>query len=190
MDNNNNKQPRPVAAATAAPYGVMASTMTPYMPFFKQTNLPAPPPEIPLNPALIPESCGSKIIMGAVMGAVLGSGLGLFMGAMGDVSPIEIIQGREVPQAPLREQTRAAFRSVVGKAGGWAKSFGVLSALFGSVECLIEKYRGKHDVWNPVVSGCVVGATLSASGGPAAACMGCGGFAGFSLIIDKVMGTH
>lgn len=171
------------------PYG--AGSLAMYMPFFKEITLPPPPPEIPLNPSLVPEACGSKIITGAVMGAILGSGMGLFLGAMGDTGgAIQIIQGREVPQAPLKEQTRAAFKATAGKAGSWARSFGVLSALFGGVECLIEKYRGKHDVWNPVLSGCVVGATLSASGGPAAACLGCGGFAGFSLIIDKVMGTH
>jgi len=28
------------------------------------------------------------------MGAVMGVGMGLFMGAMGDVSPIQIIQGQ------------------------------------------------------------------------------------------------
>ena len=80
---------------------------------------------------------------------------------MGDVNPIQIIKGREVPQAPLREQVRIAFKSTLSKSVGWGKNFGVLSALFGGVECVIEKYRAKHDVWNPVVSGCAVGATLA-----------------------------
>ena len=55
---------------------------------------------------------------------------------------------------------------------GWAKSFGVMTALFGGVDCLIEKYRGRHDLWNPVISGYIVGGTLSAKAGPAAAFMG------------------
>jgi hypothetical protein len=92
--------------------------------------------------------------------------MGVFMGAMGDVSPIQIVNGREVPQAPLREQMRAALKATASKAGGWARNFGVLTALFGGVECVIEKYRAKHDVWNPAVSGCIVGATLAAKGGP------------------------
>lgn len=79
---------------------------------------------------------------------------------------------------------------MLGKSAGWAKSFGVLTAMFGGIECLIEKHRAKHDVWNPVVSGCVVGATLSAKGGVAASCFGCAGFAGFSLLVDAIMGTH
>ncbi len=62
-----------------------------------------------------------------------------------------------------------------------------MSFLFGGVDCVIEKYRGKHDVWNPVASGCLVGGTISAKGGPAAACLGCIGFAGFSILIEAVM---
>ena len=61
---------------------------------------------------------------------------------------------------------RSGYKATGAKAKGWAKQFGVLTALFGGVECVVEKYRAKHDVWNPVISGCAVGATLSASGGP------------------------
>jgi len=108
-----------------------------------------------------------KIIVGGIMGSVLGIGLGLFTTMMsGDQSPIQIVNGREVPQAPLREQVRAGFKSLFSKTKGWSKQFGILTALFGGVECVIEKYRAKHDVWNPVLSGCVVGATLSAKAGP------------------------
>ncbi len=92
--------------------------------------------------------------------------MGIFMGAMSDPSPIQVVKGREVPQAPLREQMRSAYRSTASKTYGWSKSFAVLTALFGGVECVIEKYRAKHDVWNPVISGCAVGATLSAKSGP------------------------
>ena len=87
------------------------------------------------------------------------------MGAMGDVSPLRVIKGKEVPQAPVREQLRLAYRSTAMNSLGWAKSFGVLTALFGGVDCVVEKYRGKHDVYNPMISGCAVGATLSAKAG-------------------------
>ena len=145
-----------------------------FLPFYKRINLPIPPEDIPFLQTIMPESCGSKIIIGSVTGYVMGLGLGVFMGAMGDVSAIQIIQGREVPQAPLREQMRAALKATMTRSTGMGKTFCVLTALFGGVECLIEKYRAKHDVWNPVLSGCAVGATLSAKGGPAAACIGCG----------------
>jgi hypothetical protein len=150
------------------PYGIAGSSSNYIvLPFYRQIKVENPETSIPLIPSLVPEACGTKIITGGVMGAVIGIGLGAFMGAMGDVSPIQIINGREVPVAPLREQMRGAFKSTAAKTGGWAKSFGILTALFGGVECVVEKYRAKHDVWNPVISGCVVGATLSAKGGPA-----------------------
>jgi len=76
---------------------------------------------------------------------------------------------------------RTGFKTIGSKSYAMAKTFGVLSALFGGVECLLEKYRAKHDGWNSVTSGCIVGATLSAKGGPTAACIGCAGFAGFSM---------
>ncbi len=168
-------------------YGEPARSL--FLPFFRPAPWPKPLDEIPINPNLLQESCGFKIITGAVMGSVLGVGLGLFMGAMtGDVSAIQVVNGREVPVAPVREQLRSGFKATLNKAGGWARNFGIISAIFGGVDCVIEKYRGKHDVWNPVISGCAVGATMGAKGGPAAACLGCAGFAGFSLIVDKVMG--
>ena len=151
-------------------YDLQGQKKTVFLPFFKQITLPPGAPQIPVNPAIIQESCGSKILVGALMGSVLGVGLGIFMGAMGDVNPIQILHGKEVPQMPLREQMRGALKATASKATGWAKNFGILSALFGGVECVIEKYRAKHDVWNPVLSGCVVGATLSAKAGPQVSC--------------------
>jgi mitochondrial import inner membrane translocase subunit TIM22 len=137
------------------------------LPFYRIINFPIPA-EIPqVNPGIIAESCGGKIISGAFIGAILGVGMGLFMGAMGgENTAIQIWKGREVPPPPLREQIRSGWKATGAKMTGWAKNFAVLTALFGGVECMVEKSRAKHDVWNPVISGCVVGATLSASAGP------------------------
>ena len=49
-------------------------------------------PVVPPN--VVQESCGFKIIAGGAMGGVMGLGLGLFMGAVGDNSPIQVINGR------------------------------------------------------------------------------------------------
>lgn len=54
----------------------------------------------------------------------------------------------------------------------------------------MEKARGKHDAYNAVISGCGVGAALSAKQGPQAACFGCVGFAAFSAVMEVVMGPH
>lgn len=45
-------------------------------------------------------------------------------------------------------------------------------------------------MWYIVVSGGIIGGTLSVTGGPAAACVGCTEIAGFSLLMDNIMGPH
>jgi hypothetical protein len=115
----------------STPHSLIPSTSRIYLPFYKQLNFPPPPDEIPFLPTIVPESCGFKIIQGAVAGSIIGVGLGIFMGAMGDTSPIVIINGREVPMAPLREQMRSGYRSTIKNSIGWSKNFGVLTALFG-----------------------------------------------------------
>nr|GEZ02344.1 mitochondrial import inner membrane translocase subunit TIM22-4-like [Tanacetum cinerariifolium] len=52
------------------------------------------------------------------------------------------------------------------------------------------KARAKHDMTNTVAAGCVTGGTLSAKGGPKAACIGCAGFAAFSVVIEKFLDRH
>lgn len=85
----------------------------------------------PIDPSWAWESCASKIITGGAFGAVGGIALGLFMGAMSsDTSGIQVINGREVPMAPMREQLRAGYKTLGGKTLGWAKSFGILTALY------------------------------------------------------------
>lgn len=117
--------------------------------------------------------------------------MGLFFGSMSDPRPpVTIIAGKEVPQAPLREQMRVVLKATGQKSLHWARNFAFISGVFVGSECLVEKYRGKHDVWNSVSSGCLTGAALQAKAGPQSAAMGCAGFAAFSLALDSVMGTH
>lgn len=101
------------------------------LPFFQPIKLPVPPEQIPFLPTIVPEACGSKIILGAVTGYIMGLGLGGFMGVMGDVSGLQIINGKEVPQTPLREQMRVGIKQLSSKSLGMGKTFGVLTALFG-----------------------------------------------------------
>lgn len=137
------------------------------------------------------ESCGGKAAIGVFGGAVCGLFMGVFLGAMSDMTPpVTVINGKEVPQAPLREQVRTTFRATGEKCVYWSRNFAFITGVFGGTECLVEKYRGKHDVWNAAIGGCVTGAALQAKQGPQAAAIGCGGFAAFSLIIDSVFPQH
>jgi len=117
--------------------------------------------------------------------------MGVFLGAMSDMTPpVTIINGKDVPQAPMKEQMRMTLRATAEKSRYWCRNFAFITGVFSGSECLVEKARGTHDVWNEVISGCVTGAAIQAKSGPQAAAMGCGGFAAFSLIIAQVMGTH
>jgi import inner membrane translocase subunit TIM22 len=161
------------------------------LPYFQPWHQTAGPGQMPPDFSWISESCGGKAAIGVFGGGIMGLLMGVFLGAMSDATPIvNSIHGKDIPQAPVREQMKVVARTTWQKSLYWCKSFAFLTGVFGGSECLVEKYRGKHDVWNPVLSGCVTGAALQAKSGPQAAAMGCAGFAAFSLVIDTVMGTH
>ena len=69
----------------------------------------------------------------------------------------------------------------------YAKGFGAMGALFAGSECVIEKARAKHDIYNSVYAGCFTGGSIAYSTGPKGMCAGCLTFAAFSALIDKIM---
>jgi mitochondrial import inner membrane translocase subunit TIM22 len=69
----------------------------------------------------------------------------------------------------------------------YAKGFGAVGAIFAGSECVIEKARAKHDMYNSVYAGCFTGGALAARAGPQAMCAGCATFAAFSAMIDHFM---
>jgi import inner membrane translocase subunit TIM22 len=159
------------------------------LPFFMPWNLTAGPSELPPDFSWISNSCGGKAAIGVFGGGVMGLLMGVFLGAMSDSTPpVQVIAGKEVPQAPLREQVKVTFRATADKSLYWCRNFAFITGVFGGSECLVEKFRGKHDVWNSVASGCITGAAMQAKSGPQAAAIGCGGFGAFSLVIDSFMG--
>jgi len=162
------------------------------LPYFLPWKIGPSPQEPPPDFSFITNSCAGKAIIGTIGGGMMGLLMGVFLGAMSDATPVHTLlpTGHAVPQAPLSEQVRVTMRATADKSIYWCKNFAFLTGIFASSECLVEKYRGKHDVWNAVASGCVTGAALQAHNGPQAAAVGCGGFAAFSLVIDSVMGTH
>ena len=72
----------------------------------------------------------------------------------------------------------------------YAKGFGFMGAVFAGSECVIEKTRAQHDIYNSVYAGCATGGALAYKAGPRAMCAGCATFAAFSAVIDKMMESH
>lgn len=181
---------RPVPCRDESEYGIdkIARKALPYPLPWNQTAGPA---QLPPDFSWMANSCGGKAAIGVFGGGVMGLLMGVFLGAMSDATPpVQVIGGKEVPQAPLREQMRVTFRATAEKSLYWCRNFAFITGVFGGSECLVEKYRGKHDIWNAVASGCITGAALQAKQGPQAAAIGCGGFAAFSLVIDNLMGHY
>jgi import inner membrane translocase subunit TIM22 len=161
------------------------------LPFFLYWQPTAGPNEPPPNFDWLTNSCGGKAAIGVFGGGIMGLLMGVFLGAMSDATPpVTVIAGRDVPQAPLKEQMKVTMRATAEKSMYWCRNFAFITGVFGGSECLVEKFRGKHDMWNSVASGCITGAALQAKSGPQAAAVGCGGFAAFSIVIDSIMGTH
>jgi len=161
------------------------------LPYFQPWFCTSGPSELPPDFSWLSNSCGGKAAIGVFGGGVMGLLMGVFLGAMSDATPpVTVIAGKDVPQAPLREQIKVTMRATADKSIYWCRNFAFITGVFGGSECLVEKYRGKHDVWNPVASGCITGAALQAKQGPQAAALGCGGFAAFSLVIDSFMGHY
>ncbi len=100
--------------------------------------------ETPVNPGALGESCGGRLVLGTIGGAGMGLLFGMFLGAMGDMQPVQLLHGREVPQLPLKEQMRAAYVSTSQRSMSMAKNFAGFSAIFMGSECVIEKMRARH----------------------------------------------
>jgi hypothetical protein len=44
----------------------------------------------------------------------------------------------------------------------YAKGFAVMGLVYSGCECLIEKHRARHDIWNAPLAGCAAGAIMAA----------------------------
>mmetsp|Transcript_36004 Transcript_36004/g.70845 ORF Transcript_36004/g.70845 Transcript_36004/m.70845 type:complete len:246 (+) Transcript_36004:139-876(+) len=176
--------PVPSDNGTVSPFHV-----TSFLPYPLAWTPVATPQALQPEFGWLAESCGGRATMGVVGGGVMGLLMGVFLSAMSDVTPpVTVVTGRMVPAAPMKEQMRHSLRTTGDKSLYWARNFAFITGVFSGSECLVEKARGKHDVWNPVMSGCATGAAMQAKSGPQAAALGCAGFAAFSLAIEAVMG--
>ncbi|KAK0604961.1 hypothetical protein LWI29_021380 [Acer saccharum] len=127
-------------------------------------------------------NCAVRSVFSGVMGGGLGLCMGLFVGALDNPLMQDTMTGREQFMYTMKQMGRRSLSS--------AKAFAVMGFIFSAAECVVEKARAKHDMTNTVVAGCVTGGAISAKGGPKAACVGCAGFAAFSVVIEKFLDSH
>ncbi|XP_031489530.1 mitochondrial import inner membrane translocase subunit TIM22-4-like [Nymphaea colorata] len=127
-------------------------------------------------------NCAVRTAVSGIMGGGLGLVMGLFFGALDNPIMQEEMTARQQFVYTAKQMGRRSWSS--------AKTFAVMGLIFSGVECVVEKARAKHDITNTVAAGCVTGGTLSAKGGPKAACAGCAGFATFSVLIEKFLDRH
>lgn len=136
------------------------------------------------------ESCMFKATISAVAGGGFGLLFGLFTGGYSNaVDKAVELQGS--PAAKLRIGFKEAGASMIP----YARSFATFGVVFSGSECVIEKVRARHDIYNSVMAGCATGAILAAQPReriPAKArayqmAVGCAGMAAFSAAIDYYM---
>ncbi|ESW03513.1 hypothetical protein PHAVU_011G019700 [Phaseolus vulgaris] len=127
-------------------------------------------------------NCAVRSVVSGVMGGGLGIFMGLFLGALDNPLMQEEMTGRQQLIYQAKQMGRRSWSS--------AKAFAVMGFVFSAAECVVEKARAKHDITNTVVAGCATGGAISAKGGPKAACVGCAGFAAFSVVIEKFLERH
>ncbi|KAH7537134.1 hypothetical protein FEM48_Zijuj03G0059600 [Ziziphus jujuba var. spinosa] len=127
-------------------------------------------------------NCGVRSVVSGVMGGGLGLFMGLLIGSLDNPIMQDTMTARQQFVYTAKQMGRRSWSS--------AKTFAVMGLVFSAAECVVEKARAKHDTTNTVVAGCVTGGTMSAKGGPKAACMGCAGFAAFSVAIEKFLDRH
>ncbi|KAJ8596328.1 Tim17-domain-containing protein [Rhizopogon salebrosus TDB-379] len=128
------------------------------------------------------ESCPVKTAVAGVGGL----GIGAFFSLMSSSFAYEDPLLRQSTQAGMNntQKAREIFKEM-GR-GMWktGKGFGKVGALFAGIECVIEGYRAKNDMVNPIAAGFVAGGVLARNSGPKAALGGGLAFAAFSAAID------
>lgn len=90
----------------------------------------------------------------------------------------------QLPEVNTMAQTKQYFADMGKNMWRSGKGFGKVGALYSGVECVIEGYRARNDIWNPVAAGFVSGAILARKSGPQAVVGGGMAFAAFSGLID------
>lgn len=132
------------------------------------------------------ESCVTKACFSGVAGYGFGLFWGLFNSALDYGSPLHnpLYDPEKEKLVPTTQKIKEYFKQTGQKMGFMGKTFGGIGFIYAGVECVIEKGRGKHDLYNSVLSGCITGGGLAIRAGPQAGAFGCVSFAAFSTLMD------
>lgn len=125
---------------------------------------------------------GNSLIGRCAMSSALGFAMGAFISTFGAlITPVGAYATDNVGvKETFRKLGQDSFRQ--------GKSFGRIGFYFAGLELVLEKRRGQHDIWNPLVTALLVGAGTQRGRGPAAM-LGAGlGFAAFSSLMEMIMG--
>ncbi|TFY77762.1 hypothetical protein EWM64_g6249 [Hericium alpestre] len=124
------------------------------------------------------ESCVAKTVIAGGGGFAIGAFFSLMSASFAYEDPL-------LRQSMNNKQKTVEIFKDMGK-GMWrsGKGFGKVGALFAGIECVMESYRAKNDMVNPVAAGFVAGGILARNSGPKAVLGGGLAFAAFSAAID------
>ncbi|KAM7267265.1 hypothetical protein ACFE04_009431 [Oxalis oulophora] len=137
------------------------------------------PSRVEAEAQMIWENCFTRTIISGVMGGGLGLFMGMFLGALENPIAQDTMSGKQQFIYTAKQMGRKSLSSCI--------AFGTMGAIFSGVECVVEKRRAKHDIKNTAIAGCATGGVMSGRAGPQAACIGCAGFAVFSVLIEKFL---
>lgn len=183
-------QPAEPRETDAAPLAepVPGATAAPAQPGKKQYQRIEPPTMETMMQEEFMNNCATRTVLSGVMGLGLGVLFGIFMGSMdGAGGGLDGSMAAETEKQTVRQVARQMVTNVRSRSVTYAKGFGAVGAVFAGSECVIEKMRAKHDMYNSVYAGCFTGGALAARAGPQAMCAGCATFAAFSAMIDHFM---
>jgi len=110
------------------------------------------------------------------MGGLFGGMFGLMLTATEHI---------ETPEnATTKQKILINVKSMGARTFSYSKNFAAIGTVFSGIECVVEKQRGKTDVWNGLTAGCLTGSAFAVRAGPQAMALGCVGFAAFCGAIE------
>ncbi|KAL0252543.1 mitochondrial import inner membrane translocase subunit TIM22 [Cryptococcus tetragattii IND107] len=130
---------------------------------------------------MVMESCPLKVTIAGVGGLALGGFFSLMSATFAYEDPLSRASNQ---LTTTRAQTMFVFKEMGRNMWSSGKGFAKVGMVYSGVECCIEGYRAKNDIYNGVSAGFLTGAILARNAGPTAMLGGGVAFAAFSGAID------